>query len=225
MLRARVDFQTAQQNLITAQNQYEKSKIALARAIGLPLEQKFELTDKLPYAALDNADPSVSVQQALDRRQDLKALEQQVAAAKQNKSAAAAERYPYVAFSGDYGDIGPTLGHSNGTFDAVGTASVPVFDEAKLRGDAHAAAAQLDQAQAQLSDLRGQIDADVRDSILDIQAAAKQVEVAQSNLGIGQRSAERSAAALQRGRLGQPCRLAGSSLRGASRRSICLELV
>jgi outer membrane protein TolC len=181
VLRARVDFQTEQQNLITAQNQYEKSKIALARAIGLPLEQKFDLTDKLPYAALDNVDPSVSVQQALDHRQDLKALEQQVAAAKQNKSSAAAERYPYLAFSGDYGVIGPTLGHSNGTFDAVGTAGVPVFDEAKLRGDARAAGAQLDQAQSQLSDLRGQIDADVRDSILDIQAAAKQVEVAQSN--------------------------------------------
>ena len=34
-LRARVDYQTQQQTLITAQNQYEKDKIALARAIGL----------------------------------------------------------------------------------------------------------------------------------------------------------------------------------------------
>jgi outer membrane protein TolC len=184
VLRARVDFQTEQQNLITAQNQYEKSKIALARAIGLPLDQKFELTDKLPYVALDNADPSVSVPQALDHRQDLKALEQQAAAAKQNNSAAAEERYPQVAFSGTYGDIGTTLGHSHGTFDATGVASVPIFDEAKLRGDAHAAEAQLDQAQAQVNNLRGQIEADVRDSILDIQAAAKQVEVATSNLGL-----------------------------------------
>ncbi len=184
VLRARVDFQTAQQNLITAQNQYEKSKIALARAIGLPLAQKFELTDKLPYAPLDNADPSVSVAEALDRRQDLKALEQQAAAAKQNKAAATEERFPNVAFSGDYGDIGPNLGHSHGTFDAVGVASVPIFEEAKLRGDARTADAQLDQAQAQLNDLRGQIEADVRDSILDIQAAAKQVQVATSNLGL-----------------------------------------
>ena len=40
-LRARVDYQTQQQTLITAQNQYEKDKIALARAIGLPLEQSY----------------------------------------------------------------------------------------------------------------------------------------------------------------------------------------
>ena len=43
-LRARVDYQTQQQSLITATNQYEKDKIALARAIGLPLEQKFKLS-------------------------------------------------------------------------------------------------------------------------------------------------------------------------------------
>ncbi|HEY0796434.1 MAG TPA: TolC family protein, partial [Acidisarcina sp.] len=40
----------------------------------------------------------------------------------------------------------------------------------------------LDQRRAQLSDLRGQVSADVRDSILDIHAAQQQVEVAQSNV-------------------------------------------
>src|SRR6202044_3669005 len=55
-LRARVDYQTQQQTLITSQNQYEKDKIALARAIGLPLEQNYELSDQLPFKALDNVD-------------------------------------------------------------------------------------------------------------------------------------------------------------------------
>ena len=49
-LRARVDYQTQEQTLISAQNQYEKDKIALARAIGLPLEQKFTPTDQSPFA-------------------------------------------------------------------------------------------------------------------------------------------------------------------------------
>src|SRR5579875_939519 len=80
-LRARVDYQTQEQNLITARDAYEKDKIALARAIGLPLEQKFELTDTAPYAPLDHLDPDQAVQEALQNRQDLKALEQQVEAA------------------------------------------------------------------------------------------------------------------------------------------------
>jgi outer membrane protein TolC len=180
-LRARVDYQTQQQTLITAQNQYEKDKIALARAIGLPLEQSYELSDQAPFKALENVDTNAAVQQGLAHRHDLQALEQQVESAKASRSAATAERYPTVAFSGDYGVIGPTLGHSHGTFDVLGTASVPLFEEAKLRGDARNAQAQLEQKQAQLNDLQGQISADVRNSILDIEAAAKQVSVARSN--------------------------------------------
>ncbi len=181
-LRARVDYQTQQQTLITAQNQYEKDKIALARTIGLPLEQSYTLTDLAPFQSLDNLDPNAAVQEALAHRRDLQALQQQVEGARATRSAATAERYPTISFAGDYGLIGPTLGHSNGTFDAVGTATVPLFEEGKLRGDAQNAQAQLEQKQAQLNDLRGQISADVRDSILDIQAAAKQVAVSHSNV-------------------------------------------
>jgi len=181
-LRARVDYQTQQQNVISTQNQFQKDKIALARAIGLPLEQSYELSDQLPFKALDDVDPKAAVQQGLAHRRDLQALQQQVEGAQASRKAATDERYPTLSVSADYGLIGPNLGHSHGTFDAVGTASVPLFEEAKLRGDARDAQAQLDQKQAQLNDLQGQIGADVRDSILDIQAAAKQVSVARSNV-------------------------------------------
>ena len=181
-LRARVDYQTLQQTLISAQNAYEKDKIALARAIGLPLEQKFELSDQAPYAALDDVDPDTAVQQALDTRSDLKALAEQLKSAELARSAAKAERYPTISFSGDYGDIGVNPANSHGTGDATGTLSVPILEEGKLRGDARQAQAQLDTKRAQFSDIHGQISADVRDSILDIRSAQKQVEVSRSNV-------------------------------------------
>jgi outer membrane protein TolC len=180
-LRARVDYQTQQQSLISTQNQYEKDKIALARAIGLPLEQKFTLTDQAPYAALDSLDPDALSAQGVADRSDLKALGEQVAAAKDSKSAATAERYPTIDFEGDYGAIGVNLRHSHGTGNAAGTLAVPLFEEGQLRGDARIAQSALDQRLAQLSDLKGQIAADVRDAILDIQSAQKRVEVARSN--------------------------------------------
>lgn len=183
-LRARVDYQTQEQTLIADRNSYEKDKIALARVIGLPLEQKFELADQEPYAALDNLDPDKAVQQALATRTDLKALEEQVAAADSARKAATAERLPTISFTGDYGDIGINPNHSHGTGDAVGSLDVPIFEEAKLRGDAKQAQSSLEQARARLSDIRGQIGADVRDSILDIQAAEKLVEVAKSNVDL-----------------------------------------
>jgi outer membrane protein TolC len=181
-LRARVDYQTLEQTLISARNQYEKDKIALARAIGLPLEQKFTLTDQAPYAALDNLDPNALTAQAEGDRSDLKALGEGVAAAKDSKASATAERYPTIDFQGDYGDIGVNLRSSHGTGNAEGTLTIPLFEEGKFRGDARVAQSQLDQKNAQLSDLQGQIGADVRDSILDIQSAQQRVEVARSNV-------------------------------------------
>jgi outer membrane protein TolC len=181
-LRARVDYQTQQQTLITSQNQFDKDKIALARAIGLSLEQKFTLSDQAPYATLDNLNADDAVKQALASRNDLKALQEQVAGAQDARKAATDERLPTISFNGDYGDIGVNVGNSHGTGDATGELDVPVFEEAKLRGDAKQAQSQLDQNKARLSDIQGQIGADVRDSILDIQSAAKQVEVARSNV-------------------------------------------
>lgn len=191
-LRARVDYQTQQQSLITAQNAYDKDRIALARAIGLPLEQKYELTDTAPYAPLDNLSEDDAVKQALAARSDLKAEREQVDAAEHARKAATYERLPVIGFSGDYGDIGVNPANSHGTGDATGTLDMPVFEEAKLRGDAKQAQSQLDQQRAKLSDLQGQISADVRDSILDIQAAAKQVEVSRSNVDLAREALSES---------------------------------
>src|SRR6185437_14051047 len=182
-LRARVDYQSQQQALITAQNAYDKDRLALARVIGLPLEQKFKLTTETPYKPLDSLDPDAAVKEALALRNDLKAMKEQLAAAEHARKAATDERLPVIGFSGDYGDIGVNPSNSHGTGNASGTLDVPLFEEGKLR-DAQQAQAQLDQMRARLSDLEGQISADVRDSILDIQAAEKQVEVARSNVNL-----------------------------------------
>jgi outer membrane protein TolC len=68
--------------------------------------------------------------------------------------------------------------------DATGTVSVPLFKEYGLRGDAEQAQSQLDTSKAKLSDASAQVDADVRDALLDIQSAQKQVEVAKSNVDL-----------------------------------------
>jgi outer membrane protein TolC len=183
-LRARVDYQTQQQNLIQAQSSFDKDKITLARVIGLPLEQQYELSDRAPYKALDHIDPETAVAQALATRRDLKAFEEQLKGADLAHGAAKAERYPTASFSGDYGDIGVNPQHSHGTGDATGTLDIPVLEEGKIRGDELTAETQQQQKRAQLSNLAGQISADVRDSILDIQAAEKQVQVAESNVSL-----------------------------------------
>ncbi len=183
-LRARVDYQTLQQQLIVARNSLEKDKLALARTIGLPLAQSFNLTDKAPYQAFDELDVDATIRQAHANRKDLAAMVEQVKAAEQQRKAATADRLPTLSFSGDYGDIGVNMSHSHGTGDATGTVSAPLFDEFALRGEAQVAQSQLDTQKAQLSDKNAQVDADIRDALLDIASAQKLVEVARSSMDL-----------------------------------------
>src|ERR1035437_8045005 len=73
-LRARVDSQSLEQQLIVARNALEKDKLALARVIGLPLEQSFTLADKAPYAIFDQIDVDAAIRQAHANRKDLAAM-------------------------------------------------------------------------------------------------------------------------------------------------------
>jgi len=180
-LRARVDYQSLQQQLIVARNALEKDKLALARTIGLPLAQSFTLADKAPYAVFDQLDVQAALQQAHQNRKDLAAMAEQTKAAEEQRKAATAERLPMLTVNADYGDIGVNLGSSHGTFNASGTVSVPLFKEYALRGEAQQAQAKLDTQRAELSDKQAQVDADVREALLDIESTGKQVEVAQSS--------------------------------------------
>jgi outer membrane protein TolC len=182
VLRAQVDYQNEQQSLISTKNNLEKDKLALARTIGLPLDQQFRLTDLVPFKTLDNVDPQTAFTQALKARKDLAAYAEQVKAAEDEKSSARAYQYPVASAAADYGDIGTTPGHSHGTFSATGQISVPVLQIARTRGQEQVADAQYEQSKARLSDQVQQVNQDVRDSLLDIQSAAKLVDSTHSNV-------------------------------------------
>ena len=184
VLRAQVDYQNEQQQLIATTNTFEKDKLALARAIGLPLDQKFELSDSAPFAALDTPDPEAAFQQALKQRKDLAAAEETLKSTEAKKKAAFDEQLPVADINANYGDQGTTAAHSHGTYNVVGEVNAPILQIAKTHGDEQVAAAQYDQAKAKLSDQVQQVNADVRDAILDIQSAAKLVEATKSNVDL-----------------------------------------
>jgi outer membrane protein TolC len=77
---------------------------------------------------------------------------------------------------------------THGTFLAQGTLSVPLFREAKLRGDNDASKAQMDAIDNQLADLRGHIDQQVRSALLDVSSSAQLVQVARSNVDLATRA-------------------------------------
>ncbi len=186
VLRAQVDYQNEQQSLISSTNTLAKDKLALARVIGLPLDQQFHLTDTAPFKPLDNLDPQLSFDQALKTRKDLQASVETVHSGEAQRKAAIDDQLPVISASGDFGDIGTTPGHSHGTYTATGQISAPILQLARTRGERYVADAQLDQSKARLSDQVQQVNADVRDAILDIQSAAKLVDATRSNVDLAQ---------------------------------------
>jgi outer membrane protein TolC len=187
-LRSRVELQSRQQQLIAVRNDYAKRKLSLSRLIGLPLGQEFTLTDKAPYEPLPAPGLQESLQRAYATRADYRAALAQLRAAELARKAATAEYYPTFDVEADYGDVGVNPANSNGTFHVVGTITVPIFQGGKTRADTMQAEAARRQAQARAEDLRGQIDNDVRSALLDLNAAADQVEVAKSAVELAEQT-------------------------------------
>jgi len=188
MLRAQVEFQGRQQQLILARNDFAKQKLTLGRVIGLPLGQEYSLIDKAPYEAFIPPGLDEALKRAYASRPDYQAAMAQVRSAELSRRAATAEHYPSLDMEGDYGVIGVNPGTSNGTFHVAGTVNIPIFEGGKTHADVLQAEAQLRQAKARLADLRGQIDNDVRNALLDLNAAADQVEVARSSVDLAEQT-------------------------------------
>jgi outer membrane protein TolC len=186
-LRARVQLQAQQQALISAQNDEDKYLILLKREIGLDPGQNLVLTDRTPFSELAAQAPEEVRAIAFKNRQDYQYLQNTVQELQAVHSAYRSQRLPTLSFSGNYGvtDVGGVGSH--GTWMAVGTLSFPIFREASLRGNEDASQAQLDAANAQLDDLRSRIDQQVRSALLDVEATAKLVDVARSNVDLATR--------------------------------------
>jgi outer membrane protein TolC len=183
-LRAQVELQTQQQRLIAADNQKSKDVLSLARVIGLPAGQEFTLETAVPYRPLEGVTLEKALQDSYANRADYASAEHDVRAAGLVKKAAVAEYYPSVTSSANYGDIGPNFGNSHGTFAATASLNIPVFQGTRVKADVLQADAALQQKQAELADLKGRIDQDVRSAFLDVNAADELVKVAKSNVDL-----------------------------------------
>lgn len=187
-LRAQVEFQARQQQLIVARNDYAKGKLGLARVIGLPPGQEFSLSDKAPYEPLLTPGLQESLQRAYSSRADYQAALTKLRAAELSRRAATAEHYPDLGFEADYGDIGISPFHSNGTYHVEALLRIPIFAGGRAHADALQAEAVLRQNQQQVDNLRGQIDNEVRTAMLDLNAANDQVQVARSSVDLAQQT-------------------------------------
>lgn len=185
-LRAKVELQTRQQQLIQARNNFAIQKLTVARVIGLAPGQEFEFTDKSPYRPFEGITIDEALKRAYTSRSDYLAAMTDVRAAEFSRKAAVAGYYPSLAFSADYGAAGSHPSTATQVFDVRGTLSIPIFQGNSVHADILQADARLQQTRERLDNLRAQIDADIRTALLNLQSSADQVNVARSNIDLAE---------------------------------------
>ncbi len=191
--RAQVQLQTEQQRLRSLQADLETGKLRLARIIGLPLGEQFTAAEDYRFRPLTDITVESALQRATQGRTDLQAAAANVRAAEAALKAAHAERVPNLAVAGDFGAAGTTPSrHSTGVYTVSGTLTIPLYEGGRIHGEVEQATASLRQRKSELEDARGQIDQDVRQAFIDLNSAADQVGVAQSNVGLSHDTLQQS---------------------------------
>jgi outer membrane protein TolC len=191
-LRAKVELQTRQQQLIQAKNNFAIQKLTVARVIGLAPGQEFEFTDKSPYEPFDGITVDEALHRAYASRSDYQAAAADVRAAELRRKAAVAGYFPSLSFNADYGAGAAHPSTATQVYDARGTLSIPIFLGGSVHADILQADSKLEQSRERLDNLRAQIDSDVRAALLNLESSGEQVKVARSNIDLAEETLTQS---------------------------------
>ncbi len=181
VLRSQVQIQNQRQRTIRAQNEFEKTKLQLSRATGIPVAQPLVLTDTIPYAPLADLTLESALKTAFEQRADYLAAREHVTAAELSRRAASGELLPSLRLDADYGTIGASPSTAHPTYRLAATVHVPIFDAGRATARRLETDAELKRRQAELDDIKGRVEYDVRAAMLDLQAASQQLEAADTN--------------------------------------------
>ena len=178
VLRAEVQLSTQTQRATIAANEFEKAKLQLARVIGLPLGQRFELDPALPDLPVADISIDAAVSLAYQTRPDYKAAVERVSAAEATRRSIVGDALPSVKVNADYGEIGLSPADARATFAVTGAVNVPIFQGGRTRGRLLEADADIRSRRADAEDLKAAIYYEVRTAFLDLDATARQLALA-----------------------------------------------
>ncbi len=176
---ANVALAQAQLLLVNANNNRGVAYAILSEALGLPNEQGFELVDTAPPAP-PSQDIDTIIQQALDNRPDVKALELQQSAAEHFATAEERLQWPDVNALGAAG-VTPVKSDllTTNTYGAVGVnIHIPIFNGFQFSARAAEARFRAKAAQENVRDLKDRVARDVRQAWLNVNGAFEREGVA-----------------------------------------------
>jgi len=177
---ASVDLARGKLLLLEAQNNYQTSLAGLSAILGFPDEQNFQLVEESAAIAPPTLDVLPLIQQALQQRPEVLALQDQVQAAQKFGSAEHDLSRPTVNALGVVGEAPVRDNHIPNWYGAVGVnINIPVFNGFLYNARAKAADLETEVSRQKLSNLRNNIARDVRNSWQDTNRAYERLSVTQ----------------------------------------------
>jgi outer membrane protein TolC len=178
VVRAEVRLNGDRLRVTSSQNELEKTRLQLARVIGLPVGQPFAVSAQLPNVPVPDLTVEQALAQAYRERPDYLSALERVKAAEASRAAASSELLPSVRVNADYGALGLKASDAVATYSLSGSVSIPIFQGGRAQGRIAQADADLRQRRAEAEDMRAEIYYDVRAAFLDLQATGEQLQVA-----------------------------------------------
>jgi outer membrane protein TolC len=179
-LSSQVALLDARQQVLQAANTLDLAHAAYNRLLGRALDQPVVLDEISPEST--EATLPVLVERALTQRSELKAMDRQIAALRNQAVAVRRETVPQVGLSGGYDYLQDRyLAHEGEWVVALGV-KWNVFDGGSARNRGSAIELQAKALSEQRNDLASVIGLQVRQSWLDIQTTRKRIDVTQSSI-------------------------------------------
>ena len=189
--RAETRLAEQQVSLAQAQTASEQARLNLQRVIGVPLGSSLTLTDQLRFDEEPSPTVETAVVQAHQDRREIQVLEQQEKVSELELKGARSEYLPSIKVVGDYGSSGITPSLVDIPTRSVALQlDVPIFNGGLTHGKITAATSRLRQSELELSNIRNEVEQDVRVAIKTLSTAAAQVRAANESVRLAQRELE-----------------------------------
>jgi outer membrane protein len=180
--RAKVQLENERQRLLVAENERDRGQLNLIRAMGLSFDVQLVLTDEMAMVPVPEQTMSEALAVANENRTELKVQKQRERLASLTLSSVASERVPSIQASGDVGLIGNQIPDMLTTDNVQVLMTVPIFDGGQREGRISESRSVLRQEAINTQDVRFQVSLEVRDALLTLHSAKKQVAVAEEGL-------------------------------------------
>lgn len=181
VLRSEVELANAQQNYITASNQYDVAEATLNNIIGTPLGTTLLLKDRLQYEPYEN-DMAYCLAYSEQHRPELKQAEYAIDSAEAALVVARSGHMPkvYANASNNWGGNGSDWPGDDDENWSVGvTASMNIFDSGVTWSKIHAAQENLAKAKETQRQIKDAVELEVRTDYLNMREAEKRISTTQ----------------------------------------------